>query len=369
MFKSFVSFISRENIDILVLDQANKNFLKDYCFPKNLSYEFIDIDKILFVKEKFFIWNLLRKIISNGLNLASFIAAVVDSKRPKIVISYIDNNPVIQKLGLILPSQKIILIQNGIRINQKHSYGLVAGKAPIIFGYGEIHEKFLNTLNIVPKKFYRVGSLKSGIFLSQISKKKILDDKDEYISFISQYIPKKSQCEFNKNLNQISEKIFKYSLDWCRENKIKLTLIMRYSRASDLYEEELNFFLKLLDIKNEFFSYFAKDTDDLESYHVAFNAKINLTAYSTLGFEIFGIGGKVLFYKGIDDSLDFIPDSLNIEKINKQTIFRKMDSLYKICDKDFLNQTKKIRNNLFAKDKFPAHTVIKNYIKNEISRV
>ena len=90
--------ISRFVSDVLIIDNARSDVVIK-CIPAGLSYSIVDVrNGIPYIARLFFFFRLSIRVAQFGIKYKSVIASIVDVIKPKIIISFIDTNLIIELL-------------------------------------------------------------------------------------------------------------------------------------------------------------------------------------------------------------------------------------------------------------------------------
>ena len=110
-----IESVANIKCDVMVIDEAGSNFI-NYCLPDGCSICLIKIRNVIpLIKSYTFVLNLVRYIFKYGLTSESLLAAIINTQKPKVVITNTDNFVVMGKLQTIFPEILVISLQNGIR--------------------------------------------------------------------------------------------------------------------------------------------------------------------------------------------------------------------------------------------------------------
>ena len=239
-----------------------------------------------------FIYAVILRIFKFDCFYVSYIGAYIKLTSPKLLITFIDNNPSFYKLSNYFPNIQTVFIQNGIRvvhgdifeslsyIKEQHvDYMLVFGKA-----VGELYSKYISG-NVIP-----IGSLKNN---SIIRNNYFSNEEKNKVVFISQWRSKPVNGLFlpiyglEYDLFYKAEKeVLTFLSQWCISNNYKLEICGCSSLES---EKEFSFFKQILPSFNFDFS---KNESSLSSYTSIDKAEIVVFVDSTLGYESLSRGNK-----------------------------------------------------------------------------
>ena len=109
--------IVKKKYDVLIIDHAGKEWLR-YCIPKDYTSFVVDTSNAIpFIKNVYFLYNFFIHFFKNRLVGVSLLSAIILELKPKVVITFIDNNSFMGKLQTIFPEILVISVQNGVRLN------------------------------------------------------------------------------------------------------------------------------------------------------------------------------------------------------------------------------------------------------------
>lgn len=216
--------------------------------------------------------------------------------KPKVVASFIDNDPLFYEISDRFEGIKTILLQNGIRDNWLDRFSINRDwKVDVIFVHNSSIGEYYQTKiasNIIP-----AGSLKNN--LVPINPKKHLDE----VLFLSQYhqksIPGKP-IVFDANgkaygweeFFAIDGFLIQYLDSWCSDHGKTLRVC---GRETEKFGPEYQYFKKRITKSSWVYE---PSSSPLGAYQQLDAANIVVTVDSTLGYESLARGGKTAFFAG-----------------------------------------------------------------------
>jgi surface carbohydrate biosynthesis protein len=260
---------------ILIYDAVGIEYFDKFFFKKDYEIFYNRYEKI-----NFFI--LAKVFIKNGLNniKKNYKFSYISYVSPKVIITFVDNNPGFYLIKEKFPEIIFISIQNGLR-NRLDFLHLKKGLAN-----KKLHCDYILVLSknfIIKFREIFTGYVKSiGSFkLNFFSKKNISEEKS--ILFISQT---------NKNIdlkkivfNEIL--LIKYLNQYCIDNNLDLTILLKGKNLLlNRFKKEFND--KIFDKIN----YIIRN-DSFTNYKIIKKFKLICFSHSTLGLEAFGLGKKI----------------------------------------------------------------------------
>lgn len=232
--------------------------------------------------------------------LSAYATAFARSVNPRLIITFIDNNPAFYSLSHVsgIPTA---FVQNGLRTDVGDVFGNPKAfrdpgrRVDHMFVFGpEIGKKYQSRL---PGEISVIGSLKNNMVVKRPF------SKSGKILFVSQYRPKPTGCNFfisdDASSMQISHDAF-YSAEaivipfldrWCHVNGKELLIAGACSRDADCQEEK-EFFESLVSHGH---CRFARRLTN-SSYELLDHSEIVVSIDSTLGYEALARGIKTAFF-------------------------------------------------------------------------
>lgn len=278
-----------KKIDVLIIDESGSSYIK-HCIPDKASFSVLPVrGTIPLVLSLIFFKRFTSLFLNSRKFKESFLFSIVDALDPKILITFIDNSDIISKIHKKFPNKTAISVQNGFRSGPDYKAGFF-NKEPvsIYFGFGDYEGGILKKYDIKHRDYFAVGSLKYSLFVNK--KFKNFNNKFDFC-FISQF--NISDDPFIKILMRDSKLIFMNLLKICKKYDFSICVAMRYEINSPYYESELNFY-KNIDLYNDS-KLISNNNFEFQGYKTASNSEVLISICSTLAFEMFGAGHKVLF--------------------------------------------------------------------------
>ncbi len=251
-------------------------------------------------------WVLFRCLLTAKFQMKSYMAAVIKTQQPRVVITFIDNDPTFYLLKSLNASPVYIAVQNGLRHNYAHAYrsGFVdhlanaGGKdqlvADLICTFGKGSSLFFE--NHIHAKTLVTGNLKNNLLDLDEPKRPDFD-----IVFMSQHAPfditnseetiylNNSSVSIHK-FYEIEGTVAKFLAQFCTDHSLRFAVSGKRG-VEDVFEQE--FFSKAID--NLPFIFLPRISGH-SSYVNAFNAKLVVVIDSTIGYELLSRGRKVAFF-------------------------------------------------------------------------
>lgn len=267
MFLDF-SFLKKRNI--LIYDGVSLTILKHIIFKEKFNVYFNRWEKLNF-------WVLVLTLLKfNYRNISEikkhYKKNFISLCAPKVIITFIDNNPSFYELKSIYPEAITISIQNGVRksndlrmFNKKKKY-----YCDYFLIFSKYHEKFFS--KVIKSKYINSGSIKMNEY-----KKRSFKKKGEVL-FISQTATHASELE------KVEKFLIKNLIKICTDLKIKFNILCKKNVKKKIVDEFSE--IKLSNI-------FESDASFLP-YEIIQKFELKVFVDSTLGLESLAIGEKAL---------------------------------------------------------------------------
>lgn len=311
----------RKKVDILVFDEVNKEILVSSIL-QDFDYDSLETRGKVLVVNFYILYRILSGIfgifkkptIINKLRELKkiYLVSVIDYISPKILITFIDNDPYFHAICRELNYIEGIAIQNGVRThyNYHDKFNSLIHKKYLIpnyFVHGNHAEFLYKEYSHEYKNIFVVGSIKLDYFLSQA--KNNINKYDLCListwaggeEIIGDY-PFSTKNQY-KALLSIKDLVINESHN--------LVIALKTNNVA-----ELNFYKEIF---NDKVTYKMDNNDPFSAYNLCYQSKIILTTYSTLGFEFFAIGKNVVFFNlsGDDRYTHSIPNTITTLKNNE----------------------------------------------------
>jgi surface carbohydrate biosynthesis protein len=238
------------------------------------------------------------------LNYVNYYLKIIEITNPKLVITFIDNNPNFYRLKNFFKEKIFISVQNGHRM----AWGDIFGKLESLKKKSYLSADYIVTFNRNVSKKYKeyikcetlnYGSLKNNyvpIKKSPLIKKNSL----LYISAFRNHLwdiqnktisPDEYEKRFDKQYKYKLERHIHFELpkileNFCKNNNMKLS-ILGMSNSN----KEIIFYKNILKYK----FYFIKKKNLLSNYHKLQNYNLTVSSVSTLGYEALARNSKICF--------------------------------------------------------------------------
>ncbi len=366
--------INSSYVDVLIIDANGSDFISQ-CIPEKYSSRILGTRGVFpFVLSISFLLILTKMVMKFGFTPMALISSIVQSLKPKVVITFIDNISIMGELSELFPRRLVVSVQNGVRFegDWRKNY-----KLPVYFGFGEYEHELIKEIGVNVGEYKSVGSLKMGVFLSSYLGHINKSISNKKICFISQYrhnmLGSEDQPWYGKFFGY-SKDLFVDIVKWSKANNYKLSVAMVSEQSDANFDNEMKYFKDSVDCSDVHFS--PNIREELSSYKVCIDAELLVTMDSTLSFEMFGHGKKVLFCGAMNDSFSNIRGSVGLfEKMpdfvilkesesGKKSLSGKLLNLLTMNNEEYYVATKSARSFYMKTRERPPHELISSYISN-----
>ena len=368
-------------IDCLIINEFGSELIKE-CLPDGCRSEIVPVRNSLpYILNLSYFVSLLKKIILGRLKRIIFFEALIATLKPKVIITFNDNSSLIGKLQEKFPDMLAISVQNGVRIDHSLSLGGWDKNfsSQYYYGFGDYEKDLMLQKGAHCKGYFKAGSLKMGVILSQKSLKIIKDKYD--ICFVS-YFRQKKDSNLQKNIKdalEINKHLFNLIVKICKIKNYSVCVAMfsEYHnsgvRTDSNYKSEIGYYKngnveKIIDfIPNDFIK--------MVSYKSAMESKCVIGLLSTLLFEMFGFGkrtlfGNLLLYPRVESEKKLL-GKMSAENIlhemELEHIKGKIETLMNMTEEEYLNKTEFARNYYMRCERPYPHEMIKKQITEHLN--
>lgn len=309
--------------------------------------------------KNFFIFNWYKSLV-NSKKIKSivkqfgliYLFSLIDQIKPKVIVTYVDNNRLFSILSKEYTKAQFFAIQNGTRTKKE----LLNTKFELtnLFCFGNYEVDTYAKFNHRVENFIPVGSLRSDYFINCISKSKNIFYDISLISGINEYELKKPK-----------NKQYYYPIDlllskYVKDNNIKVAILKRGADIEDKYFKSCYGDSAIL---------IDRDDSKWSTYQGMYNSEVIITFFSTCGREALKWGKKVLFCDFTDSDLyNYMDEGIWLLKENNYLAFKKrMDLMMNMNKDEYHNEVKKYANYLMEKnDGIPSYEIIQETLNNYV---
>ncbi len=269
---------------------------------------FVDIHEITTLdSSELNLWVLIRCLCARKLSFFHYIAKHIETTRPKLVMTFTDNDQSFYLLKALNPRPKYIAIQNGLRNNYSYEFKR---------GFFDELEKLKETKRLAADVVCTFGTAFSAIFENHIQTSCLVtgnlknnlantvDTQNDYI-FDILYMSQLAPFDFSKSeqriyLNdssvsiqefyEIESQVAKFLAEYCLMHSLRFAVSGK-REVQDSYEA--NFFSKM--IGDTPFTFLPR-TNHYSSYTNALRSRVVIVVDSTIGYELLSRNKRVGFF-------------------------------------------------------------------------
>ena len=304
-----------DKVEVVIFDERGSEWLKK-CVPQNVKTLVLASEiprgslghpSLLLGLLKWLFSGNFEKLGVRGRLRAAYFIALLEKISPTIVISNNDGSEIIRAIALNHHTIFVAVIQLALRERFRNSK---ITTLPTYFSFGRAEEKIFSSSQLKCHDIRPVGSLRNSIYLATNQAQKNDQEVSPRLVFISQW--KRGLCEnpesnLFKAWNEGHRKTFQSVHRYAKENSIKLDVVLRntFDHVDNMEQQRKYFFEAAQTTEINFFS---SKNDELASYRPTYEGDIIVHFLSTLGFEVFGYGKKVLCCIGLGGGKPFIEE-------------------------------------------------------------
>ncbi len=360
---------------VLIYDSLGVEFLQG-LLTNEFTVQYLDPRGALPVVLR---WSFLPKFFSNFVNCRrlrlAYLVALIDQFRPLVVLTYADTSPVPGEYGWSRPETLVLSIQNALR--DTPSLTSIC-KAPVYFCFGLSTKQMFDTKKIPYQRMVVAGSLPLGVSLSR----RHIGKPSKDLVFVSSYRAAFEDSvdltpSITKSQASAHECIFRHLLRYSQEYQLELTVISKgkVRKEGEHYFEEKTYFERIACGQPFTLSSTVKNT--FKSYNVALSANIVVVLDSTLGYEMLGVGKKVLIGLGVSEALskerdhdtEYLPDEVMLTSKDYEHFRHKINHLGGLTDDVYQACTAECRSMYVDQNpKYPPQKRIYDEIKRHLSK-
>jgi len=318
---------------IVVYDRGHSELIKKFIKKKKIHIFDVRFESINLPV-------LLMSIWEGGFrNLSKqYIKKYFSYLKPKLIITFIDYNPTFYQLKSILNdfSIKLIAIQSSVRVKRNYKAFKVKNLNRYLADYILLHSKEYKQYyeQYIKSKYLVVGSFKNN------SIKKINGSGNQKkIIYISQFKEKVSQTREHFR----EKKLLNFLSDYCNLKKIKIYIAIKNNITERLDINSSSDFNYAKSVYSKYFNLkkninIVGETDGLNNYNHVDNSELIVFESSTLGYEAFARGKKILIFP-IDQNIKQ-KNFFCVTKLNYKILEKKLDLILSMNLKDWRKKTK-----------------------------
>lgn len=367
-------------VDVIIVDETGSEWIQ-YCIPEKLNTFTLKTRGVIPLILRFsFVPNLIRRFFMFGVSSMTLMAAIIDTIKPKVIISFFDAR-IYGKLDNLYDNIVVISVQNSLR----SSHPLTIGDwghgdtLPSYYAFGNFEASFFKKRGVAINNFHAVGSLKLGIYLSEFKQQyNSTTQKQKQICYISQY--RHEFCDptnmrfAEDNAVQLHAQYCKNSyellVDWAKRNSYKVVVAIANVNEKFL-ESEIQFFNDIVDL--DLVRFEENHREKLSSYRHCFESEATVNLDSALGFELLGACKKVLFTGtvdshfqqtwGVEQNFEEMPSEIMLSAYTQEEFDNTLNNLLKLSDDSYREITQSAREYYMNCSAVHPHDAVKKQIE------
>ena len=284
IINSKFEFFKPKKTKILVFDyNGSDNFIKHI---KKHNYDILHIRG-----EKINLFIVLKCLLTLKLNYKNYINYYIKTSKPKLIITFIDNNFFFYQLKNYHPSIKTLFVQNGLRSHHSDIFGnkySINKKKELSVDYMLVSNKIIGKKynKFIKGKTIPIGYFKNNNYLirNNFKKKEIIYISTHRNYELNKKVTKKyTWLDFIKN----DKKFFYWLNNFCNSNNIKINVLARSNQYTESLKEKKYF--------DSFFPKYKFFIGKKNPYNVIDKFEYVITNDSTLGIENIARNGRTAF--------------------------------------------------------------------------
>jgi surface carbohydrate biosynthesis protein len=340
--------VRNSNCDILIFDQVGETWVRS-CLPSAAHILFLHTrnEIPIFLTAKFFLrllrnlYRILQGKFTNRLALC-WIATLCDHVNPKVIVSCADNNRILHLYSQLSPNRKIVLIQNALRSTRIS----LPGSRFICqyFSFGEIEKQIFSSRGIFFGAVHPVGSVKLGLALARQPN----TSRESFdLCFISTYreAGTTGMTLVDSEIDRVQRLLFKKLVTYGVARGLSIVVLCK-NHHPQVQENERAYFSRIIEDDSVQFVCSTPESRDYYSYLAGLDSDLIVHSASTLGFELFSAGKKVLFGAsanlslvemwGVGLHMQYLPEIVKLQDEKSETFMSQCDSLRNLSTDEFI---------------------------------
>ena len=381
LMKRKLKFLDPFHCDVLIFDTIGSSWIEE-CIPPKCSFRNIDIrDRLPFLLSFGFCFRLIRNFFRLKKDIPYYrsmlwLSCLFEEINPKIIFTCADNNLPVSQYALDHPLVQVIFLQNALR----DTIGSMPNGTylPTYLSLGCIEAEIFKSIGVRYRSYLPVGSVKLGLALAKHLES---DNRSFDICFISHYRPELLSNESSDLIRRVEKShrcLFTNLMTYASVRDLTVVVASK-TRETDLQDTEYEYFSSLA--KGTHFEFIRgdKNTNEFATYLVALSSSLIVHPASTLGFEMFAAGKKVLFgasqqsdliYRwGINHYFDALPKFVKLSSSSEQEFVECCDYIRQMPNSDYQNITVKSARKIVAmpEHEYP-HEMVRRLLTEYLAR-
>lgn len=357
--------------DVLIYDAMRQEILLEYLKPWQ--------PEVMHLRgEQINVRVLLKSLFRGGAKGLVYIDCYIEKVRPRLVVTFVDNDQQFYKLSGRYPGVKTLFIQNGMRGNDGPLETLDALDIEALkFNFVDHMLVFGECIGAKYKKLLRGEVVPMGAIVNNLARKEKLPRLGvmAYVSHwrLAQGVDIPGTCNSHEDFVEKPDRVVtQFLAHYARAKNKRLMIIPTYSKGSDLRSREEAYFGELMESEPEFVDL----GGPYPSYHAVDAADIVVSIDSTLGYESIARGNKTAIFSIIDTFLlgassrnygwpgDFPDEGLFwTNRPDPNSFDRILDYLFEVDDAQWREDVRASNfSSIMAYD--PGNTILKSTLEN-----
>lgn len=361
--QSRIAVLDNENIKIL--EKMVLNDIQFEVLPRITDTVFISPALLFhFIKNSL---GALGSFFSNGKNLniqKTYFQSCLDIVKPRVAITFIDNNRAFQQLSADNEHIDFFYIINGTR----SAFDLQRagpGHMTNVFGWGPYYADLYKQNGYAIDNYYSTGPLIGSYYKSTVSNHDGRVDFD--ICLVSQFRELIINGDHLPYLKQGLLLLDKYLARYAVENKRSLCIATCSQTEADL-ESEISYYRRQY---GDYATIIAQDRMAFSTYAAMESSEVIVAVNSTAAYEAYSWGKKVLLcnFTGnpIEDSM--LNDEISVREADYDDFAARLDRLLSMDLDTYLELTGENRNQVAPYDPDnPAHRVVRSAVLSRLEK-
>ncbi|MDP6097899.1 MAG: hypothetical protein QGG67_18220, partial [Gammaproteobacteria bacterium] len=314
---------------------------------------------------------ILHSTQNNSSFFLAYLHALVNTVRPKVIVTGADNNATLASLAEISPDVWFIFVQTALRDT---SHGFPHGiSLPTYYALGQRERLIFASLEVRCRQYVPTGSIKLGHALSDPAPPAFASTDLCFISDHRAEQPVITLPPLVQTIEATNDLLFMHSCEYAKKNDLFLRVVAK-SREPNWQEKERLHYQKLYEDCPLDFVTADKSTRELDTYHALLASGLVIHNASTLGFEALAAEKKVLFGAsmnpqlvrnwGISAYFDQVPDFMCLQQKDFSHFEQKLDALRGMSLDEYRCHTSAAAQQLISQDtNCPPHEHIREAIR------
>jgi hypothetical protein len=220
---------------------------------------------------------------------------------------------------------------------------------PVYLSLGKVEANIFQSIDVQCREYRPIGSVKLGLALAQYQE----SNKSSFdLCFVSHYRPELFSQDASllfRKIEQCQHALFKHLVNYASSNNLSLVVICK-TRESSLQDMERDYFSSIAQSTAFEFTRSDKDRHEFDSYLKGLASDLIVHPLSTLGFELFSVGKKVLFGANADVALvrdlgikqyfDALPNLVKLQTDSARTFNQTCDLIRGMPISEYLDTTR-----------------------------